>query len=79
MTNSWEPQHQQNTEIDKLGATLSIVLDCPVRLIAYSTDKPMFQCKHGITFGLFLLKGAKSANDWGLLIEKHNQERPADV
>ncbi|KKM99440.1 hypothetical protein LCGC14_1147770 [marine sediment metagenome] len=42
-------------EISGLGVRLSIEIGCPVRYPAY--DKGIFECKCGIPFPVFVLKG----------------------
>lgn len=56
-------------EIDSLGSQLSIELSCPVHYPAY--NKNLFECKCGVIFPLYLVKGG----NWKLIRQKHIEER----
>lgn len=55
-------------EIDSLGAELSIRIHCPVHYPAY--NKNLFECKCGVIFPYYLIKG----RDWALVIKRHKEE-----
>jgi len=56
-------------EIDSLGARLSVEIDCPVHYPAY--NKNLFECRCGVIFPLYLVKG----QDWGLIKQRHIEGR----
>lgn len=49
----WNPQ--QGEDIMELGSWLSLILHCPVRYPAH--NKNIFECKCGILFPVFVVKG----------------------
>lgn len=67
----WEAYTQKGLteEIDSLGSRLSREISCPVHYPAYG--KNLFECHCGVIFPLYLVKGG----DWGLIREKHLEER----
>ncbi len=72
MTTGWGHYMQgssQVMEVDELGSILSIVLDCPVHFPAWG--KNLFECKCGVIFPLYVVKGG----DWKAMKEKHIEER----
>lgn len=62
-------QTELNEELDQLGSRLSIEIGCPVHYPAY--NKNLFECKCGVIFPLYLVKGQA----WGLIKEKHIKEK----
>lgn len=72
MTTGWGHYIQgsdQQMEVDELGSKLSVVLDCPVHFPAWG--KNMFECKCGVIFPLYLVKGG----DWDVIKKRHNEEK----
>ena len=57
------------TEVDELGSQLSIEIACPVHYPAFG--KHMFECRCGVIFPVYLVKGG----DWELIKRKHIEER----
>ena len=55
-------------ELDKLGSKLSLVIHCIVHYPAF--NKPLFECKCGVVFPIYLLRGG----DWKLIERKHKEE-----
>ena len=66
----WGAYVQQglNEEIDSLGAKLSIEIDCAVHYPAY--NKNLFECRCGVIFPLYVVKG----QNWELIKQKHIEE-----
>lgn len=62
---TWQTHDPQFHELEELGAKLSVELGCPIRYPAY--DKNMFECKCGITFPLFVVRGG----NWDAIRKKH--------
>ena len=62
-------QSGQQQEIEQLGCQLSLVIDCPVHYPAY--NKPIFECKCGVTFLMVSVKEKMWEDIW----QKHNHER----
>ena len=58
-----------NEEIDRLGAKLSIELDCAVHYPAY--NKNLYECHCGVIFPFYVVK----SQDWELIKKKHEDER----
>lgn len=56
-------------EIDSLGAKLSLEINCAVHYPAY--NKNLFECKCGVIFALYLVKGG----NWQLIKRKHIEEK----
>lgn len=59
----------QMQEVMGLGAQLSLAIGCPVHYPAF--DKNLFECKCGVIFPLYFLKG----HSWEEIKEFHNKER----
>jgi hypothetical protein len=68
---SWKPYQINDDEIHKLGSRLSTEIDCAVRYPAY--DKNEFECKCGVCFAAFVIKGAMLNNDFSELRKYHNE------
>ena len=69
---TWEkynPQPEFNDELEALGSKLSVEIGCPIRYPAYG--KHMFECRCGVVFPLYILRGG----DWPAIIRKHIEER----
>lgn len=66
---NWGAYVQDNKfrELDELGSRLSLEIDCPVHYPAY--DKNIFECKCGVLFPLYLLRGG----DWEAIKQKHKE------
>jgi len=60
-------------EVEKIGAKLSKVIDCPVRYPAY--DKNIFACHCGITFPVFVVKAAYDSDNWSDVLKIHKEGR----
>ena len=58
---------QQEAEIDELGTKLSIELNCSVHYPAFG--KNLFECKCGVIFPLYLVKGG----NWDVIKKRHNE------
>ena len=54
-------------KVDRLGSQLSLAIGCPVHYPAY--NKPIFECKHGVTFPLFSLEG----ENWEVIVQRHKE------
>ena len=54
-------------EIDLLGSKLSLEISCPVHYPAYGKD--IFECRCGIPFPLYVLKGG----NWDKIRELHKK------
>lgn len=69
----WQPINSQGDfeVVDSLGSDLSAILHCPVRFCSYQYDKPLFECKCGLTFLKFAVEGCQSSGDWGMIIQRH--------
>ena len=68
---NWETHVQSNKlqEIDQLGLELNLAIDCTVHFPAYG--KNLFECKCGVVFPLYLVKG----QNWEAIADKHIEER----
>jgi hypothetical protein len=60
---------------DKLGATLSVILDCPVTLRRHSGTEYTFNCHHGLIFTLHTDSSKLHLNDWAQIIKRHSAEQ----
>lgn len=73
---TWTSYNNGNNqeELDKLGSQLSLILHCPVRYCEAQYHKPIFECKCGIIFPVFVVSGALESNDWSQVIKRHKGE-----
>lgn len=55
-------------EIEEMGSTLSMVIDCPVHYPAY--EKRMFECVHNIRFPVWQIEGY----GWAWVKQHHMEE-----
>ncbi len=62
------------SEIDSLGAELSLKVNCAIRYSAAIVNKPIFECHCGVAFPLYALQGARASGDWVHILEKHKGE-----
>lgn len=69
----WYPIDPQG-EINDMGSQLSIEVGCPIHYLAYQYGKPVYECKHGITFPLFTVTQATQKNNWIDIHKRHREE-----
>jgi hypothetical protein len=62
--------YQQQSEIEPLGALLSLEIDCPIKLS--QLNRKTFICKHGIQFPSQYVQYAASTKDWSWIKGRHN-------
>lgn len=62
-----------NNDLDEMGADLSMIINCPVRLNPYGV--PKFECVHLVQFPLFAVKPAWQTNKWYDIYRKHEDEK----
>jgi hypothetical protein len=65
----------EESEIDKLGAELSLRISCSIRYCADVYHKPVFECVHGVAYPLFALQGAALSNDWSHITQRHDNHK----
>ena len=61
----------QMIEVDELGTKLSLAIHCGVHYPAY--NKRMFECKCGVLFPVYFLRG--NLDNWDIIRKKHDTER----
>jgi hypothetical protein len=72
---SWQQkgEHGEFEDVDSMGKDLSAILFCPVRYLAYHYEKPVFECKCGISFPRFAVQAAHDSGDWMQIIQRHRE------
>lgn len=65
---------QEDLGFERMGLELHKRVQCAVRWAEPFYHKPLFECKHGVTFPLSLVSLADTSGDWSLIEEHHQKE-----
>ena len=71
---NWQPINQQENKIDLMGIELSKQINCAIRYLD-RYNKPIFECKHLVTFPQFAVEPAYDNKKWSHIIQKHEEEK----